>query len=116
MLRALDLFASTCLAVALTACLSYPEAVTIEERDASVLPERPAEPVALETDDGGAASDVERDAASEPPPPPPGDAKPCDECPPGTRCCTKGGKGKGKGKGGEDREIVCEPATAECDD
>lgn len=113
--HAVRLLASTCIAVVLSACLSYPEVVTIEERDASVAPERPdagrdAERE-LERDAGpdASASVDEPAAASEPSPPP--DDRPCEDCPAGTRCCAKANKGKGKGG-----KVVCRPATAECDD
>lgn len=109
-------------------CLSYPEAITLEERDASVMPERPAQPIAIASDAGpDATSDAadashpnpDRDASASPPPPPPpppDDTKPCDACPPGTKCCPKGAKGKGKGNGGKDDvEIVCKPPQADCD-
>ncbi len=130
MVRAARALAPFLVASALAACLSYPELETVEARDASVMPERPAQPIAR-TEDAGDAGTAARapeavaaadpshpDEDTPPPPPPPSETKPCDECPPGTRCCTKGGKGKGKGKGkdeGDDEQIVCKPAQAECD-
>lgn len=120
MLRVARVLLSSFLASALCACLSYPETITVEARDASVVPERPAQPIASAADGGDEGGSSSDDASGEPhpdaspPPPPPPDPKPCDECPPGTRCCTKGGKGKGKG-GNDDGEIVCKPADAACD-
>lgn len=131
MARVLALVASLVFAVALGGCLSYPDVATIEARDASVAPERPADPIALAGDEdagaldaGAPAEDASDEAgaedAAEPPPPPP--EKPCAECPPGTKCCPKdGGKkgkkgGKGKGKDEDVVEIVCKPPQADCGD
>src|SRR5690606_11364249 len=119
MARVLALVASLVFAVALGGCLSYPDVATIEARDASVAPERPADPIALAPAEDASADAGAADAAEAHPPPP---EEPCAECPPGTKCCPKdGGKkgkkgGKGKGKDEDVVEIVCKPPQADCGD
>jgi hypothetical protein len=56
MVRAARALAPFLVASALAACLSYPELETVEARDASVMPERPAQPIARTEDAGDAGT------------------------------------------------------------
>lgn len=114
--RVLALLSSVALACGTTSCISSPDFVTLDAdaaaRDAPVLPDRPAETVALADDGGSGPAEPDADVIAPVPPPPPG----CDACPPGMRCCERKGGNKGKGKGGGDVEIVCVPASSDCDE
>ena len=89
------------------ACMSYPELVAGEERDASMSPERPAAPMdaAGEGTDARAEGGAGDGSATQP--------RSCEDCGAHERCCeTKKSKGQGRG----DRLIECRPREASCDE